>query len=185
MRPEHRNLREFAAFFGTYLTSSFDLTDDPGQVVGRQYGRTCFCPICVRLVNGSNLKAKKLTTADKRRAESLMIERLSDLAGEHHLKLTDNEAEALISDPDCRVAAAYSAYGYWLIQRIKGLTDGASILALWRQFAWTAAGSPRKDFKLQYEDIYESECTLLAAIRRLNATNVTEPCRAPEDGIGR
>lgn len=97
MRPDEGKLREFAAFFGTYLTSSFDLTNDPSVVLRNQYGGTCFCPICARLVNGSHLKAKKLTSSDKKRAISLMIDRLLAFAGEHDLKLTTGNAEALIA----------------------------------------------------------------------------------------
>lgn len=172
MRPDPDKLREFAAFFGTYLTSSFDLTNDPGVVLRNQYGGTCFCPICARLVNGSHLKAKKLTSSDKKRAVSLMHDRLVELAEEHHLKLTSSDTTAVIAKPECRIAAAYSTYGYWLIQRTKGMTDGASILALWRQFAWTEAGSPRKDFKLQYDDIKGSEDLLLTSMRELAANDV-------------
>ena len=172
MRPAPDKLREFAAFFGTYLTSSFDVTNDPGVVLRNQYGGTCFCPICARLVNGSHLKAKKLTASDKKRALSLMVDRLAELAHEHDVKLTTSDAEALIANPECRIAAAYSTYGYWLIQRTKGVTDGPSILALWRHFAWTEAGSPRKDFKLQYDDIRESEDLLLTSMRELAANDV-------------
>jgi hypothetical protein len=172
MRPDADKLREFAAFFGTCLTSSFDLTNDPGVVLRNQYGDTCFCPICARLVNGSHLRAKKLTSSDKRRAVSLMLDRLVELAHEHDLKLTTSDPEEVIAEPECRRAAAYSTYGYWLIQRKKGVTDGPSILALWRQIAWTDAGSPRKDFILQYEHFKESEEMLLTSMRELAANDV-------------
>ncbi len=172
MRPDPDKLREFAAFFGTYLTSSFDVTNDPGSVLRNQYGGTCFCPICARLVNGSHLKAKKLTGSDKKRALSLMLDRLVELTHEHDLKLTTKDAEALIASPECKIAAAYSTYGYWLIQRTKGLTDGPSILALWRHFAWTDAGSPRKGFNLQFDDIQKSEGLLVTTMRELAANDV-------------
>ncbi len=167
MRPDEDKLRQFAAFFGTYLTSSFDITNDFGVVLRNQYGGTCSCSICARLVNGSHLKAKKLTSSDKRRSLALMLDRIIELAREHDLKLKTSDAEALIANPEYKIAAAYSTYGYWLIQRTKGVTDGPSILGLWRQFAWTDAGSPRKDFKLDYDDFKKSEDMLLTSIREL------------------
>ncbi|HET6425154.1 MAG TPA: hypothetical protein VFG20_15815 [Planctomycetaceae bacterium] len=167
MRPDAGNLRQFAAFFGTYLTSSYDLVNDSGVVLRNQYGGACFCPICARLVNGSHLKAKKLTSSDKRRSVSLMLDRLVELAQDHGFKLTIREAEVLIAKPEYRIAAAYSTYGYWLIQRKKGATDGPPILALWRQLAWTDAGSPRPNFKLEYDDFQKSEDLLLTLIPEL------------------
>jgi hypothetical protein len=172
MRPSPDKLREFAAFFGTYLTSSFDLINHPGVVLRSEFGGTCFCPICARLVAGSHLKAKKLTSSDKRRSILLTLDRLVELAHEHDLTIKTSDAEALTANPEHRIAAAYSTYGYWLIRRTKGMTDGSSILALWRQIAWTDAGSPRKDFKLQYEDFAESESILLTSMRELAANNV-------------
>lgn len=169
MRPASGTLREFAAFFGTYLTSSFDLTEHPGVVLRNQYDSSCYCPICARLVSSSHLKPKKLTASAKKRAITLMLDRLIELAHEHSVKMTISDAEKLIAKPECRVAAAYSAYGYWLIQRTQGLTDGPSILAIWRHFAWSDAGSPRKEFRLQYEDIQKSEDLLLTSIRELAA----------------
>ncbi len=168
MRPDPDKLEEFAAFFGTYLTSSFDLANDPGTVLRNPSDGSCFCPICARIVSGSHLKTKKLYAAEKHRAYLLMIHRLCDLANEHELTLSQSAAEALIEDSEHRMAAAYSTYGYWLIQRMKGLTDGASILALWREFAWTRQGSPRKEFTLKYDDIAESETKLVASIRELD-----------------
>ena len=50
-------------------------------------------------------------------------------------------------------------------RRMKGITDGKSILALWREIAWHPAGSPRKDFKLRYQDFVEAEELLVDAIR--------------------
>lgn len=173
MRPAPDKLREFAAFFGTYLTSSFDVTNDRGVVLKNQYGGTCFCSVCARLVCGSHIKAKKLTSSDKKRAMLLMSYRLAELAHEHDLKLTTRDAEALIANPEHRIAAAYSTYGYWLIQRMKGVTDGPSILALWHQFAWTDAGSPRNDFKLRFDDFNTSEDMLLMSMRERPVNHVT------------
>jgi hypothetical protein len=169
MRPPADKLREFAAFFGTYLTSSFDVAIAPGVILRNQNGGTCYCSICARLVSGSHLKTKKLTSSDKKRAFSLMQNRLIELAHEQDLKLTTKDTEALFAVPEHRIAAAYSTYGYWLIQRMKGITDGPSILALWRQFAWTDAGSPRKGFKLQFDDFKKSEDVLLSSMFELAA----------------
>ena len=155
-------LRAFAAFFGTYVTTSFDILTHPEKVLISDWG--CYCELCSRVVNGSHLKPKKVTTADKRRAKSLIIDRLCDLATEEGMSLSRSDAETLIEDSVQRRAAAYSAYGFWLIQRTNGITDGTSILALWREIAWTPQGSPRKDFQLQYNNFVDSEDLLVASV---------------------
>lgn len=48
-----------------------------------------------------------------------------------------------------------------------GTTDGKSVLALWREIAWHPAGSPIKNFSLQYRDFIAAEESLVGAMRAL------------------
>ncbi len=149
-------------FFGMDVTTSFDILTNSTTVLQSDCG--CYCEFCSRVVNGSHLKPKKVTTADKRRAKSLILDRLCDLATEEGFPFSRSDAVALIEDKEHRRAACYSAYGFWLIQRTNGITDGSSILALWREIAWTPLGSPRKGFQIQFKDFVNSENLLVASI---------------------
>lgn len=81
LQPDRRYLREFANFFWTYVTSSFDVVANPGTLM-QPGGCGCMCPLCARITHASHLQPKKLTRADKRRAFDLMAERISSLAHE-------------------------------------------------------------------------------------------------------
>jgi hypothetical protein len=96
-----------------------------------------------------------------------MIERVAALAQEEGITVDAIKIQDIVTDPDTRRAAGFSAYGFWLINRLSGRTDGPSILALWREIAWTKKGSPISGFKLQYEDFEAAETTLIQALRNV------------------
>jgi hypothetical protein len=57
-----------------------------------------------------------------------------------------------------------------LLSRIKGISAGPAVLALWRGFAWTKQGSPKNDFKLSTEMIIDSEVRLSEILHRIAAS---------------
>jgi hypothetical protein len=57
-----------------------------------------------------------------------------------------------------------TAYAAALLRRLEGSTDGPEVLALWRRFAWTRSGSPRKDFVLTADAVLQAEADVDAAI---------------------
>jgi hypothetical protein len=166
MLPERRHLREFANFFGTYVTSSFDIVEQPGQRLESRCG--CYCPLCSHLVNAPHLQPKKLRRKDKERAVQLMVNRVSDLASEEGIGTTGSAVAAVVAGDDTRRAAAYSAYGYWLIRRLDGDTDGPAVLALWREIAWKRTGSPIPGFRLEQSDVIDAEKTVTEALRSVS-----------------
>jgi hypothetical protein len=169
MRPERRHLREFANFFGTYVTSSFDIVEQPGTRLDSRCG--CYCPLCTHLVNAPHLQPKKLRRKDKERAILLMVNRVACLAREEGIEASDSAVEAVVLSDVTRRLSAYSTYGYWLIRRLDGDTDGTSILALWREIAWKRTGSPILSFRLRYEDIVEAEELVADALRSVALQN--------------
>lgn len=162
MRPDRRHLKEFANFFATYVTSSFDIVEQPGVRLVSQCG--CYCPLCRHLVNARHLQPKKLTKRDKNRAMNLMIDRVTALALEEGFSLNSEAATNIVQDLAARRSAGYSTYGYWLIKRTEGISDGKAILALWREIAWHPTGSPIREFMLRYEDFVDAEQSLIAAM---------------------
>jgi hypothetical protein len=163
VQPNPSHVREFANFFWTYITTSFDIIDQPGtRLLPGQCG--CHCPVCATIVNAPHLQPKKLTKADKRDARELMLKRLAELASEESASLSPAECDAILKDPELRRCAAYSAYGKSLVGRLDGVTDGPPILALWREFAWTKLGSPIQGFKLRFDDFAAAEQQLIASI---------------------
>ena len=148
MRPERQYLREFASFFATYVTSSFDIIEQPGMRHESRCG--CYCSLCAHLVNPPHLQAKKLTKRDRDRAKQLMISRVTALASEEGIGTSEHTATVIVQREQTRRSAGYSAYGYWLIRRLAGDTKGKAVLALWREIAWKRTGSPIKNFALRY-----------------------------------
>jgi hypothetical protein len=163
-RPDRRYIRNFANFFSTYVMSSFDIIEKPGTRLHSTCG--CYCSWCAHIINASHLQPMKLTKRDKTRAVDLMIDRVSTLAFEEGVHLEHEEARAIVLDFATRRMAGYSAYGYWLIKRMEGITDGKSVLALWREIAWNKSGSPIKNFKLRYKDFANAEELIVQAMNK-------------------
>jgi hypothetical protein len=74
--------------------------------------------------------------------------------------------KSLVKGESTRRSAAYSTYGYWLIQRLEGESDGPAVLALWREIAWSRAGSPLPNFQLEFEDFVAAEELLIAEMAK-------------------
>lgn len=170
LRPPESEIDEFAAFFSTYLTSSFDVVKKPGtrgeSTSPRGWGDwPCRCELCMRIVNAPHLQPKKLDARDKRRADFLMAECVIELAKENAIYIDAPLALQIAKDETTRRYAAYITYGHWLIRRLAGESDGPAILALWRLIAWDPRGGTRRGFTLQLEDFKVAEVELLAAIQ--------------------
>ena len=161
-RPERTQLRPFANFFATYVVSSFDIVEQPGMRRVDPCG--CGCRFCSYMIEAPRLQTKKLTKRDKQRALGLMADRVQQLAIEAGIAATPELAERIATNEQTRTSAGYSAYGHWLIKRLDGLTDGKSILALWREIAWNKSGSPTSKFVLKYDDFVNAEMRILQAL---------------------
>ncbi len=165
-RPEqHEQLKPFAQFFATYLTTSFDLVKEPGKRL-EPYG-SCTCPMCSYIVAASHLKTKKLFRRDKLRARKLKITAVQQLSREHDAFLDQEQAEKLVDSEANATDVATLAYGQQLVERVRGKSEGPAVLALWREIAWKKTGSPKKDFKLDAEAILNAEQSLVNAIAGL------------------
>jgi hypothetical protein len=168
LQPSSADLREFCCYFWTYLITSFDAVAQPGtRLMPGDCG--CMCPMCARIRNAPHLQPKKLKKADKLRAVELMVERVQALAEEEHLTVAAQRCREIVDDATTRRAAGFSTYGYWLINRLSGHTDGPSVLALWREIAWNREGSPIRDFRLRYDDFAAAEEHLCRALQGLPA----------------
>lgn len=162
-RPPRDALEGFARFFATYLETSFELVRDPGKRLHSPEAH-CFCPMCSWLVDAPRLRTKKITPADRARAAKLKLAALHALAAENDHQLDDDAAERLLDDRSLREPLSLVAYGRDLLERLRGRTEGAATLVLWRGFAWTKEGSPRKDFTLDADAILAAEAALRARI---------------------
>ena len=168
VQVDPENIEALANFFWTYVVTSFDVVKDAGT--RGAFGTVgCTCELCVRLVDAGHLKTKKLRARDKRRALDLMTARIEALAAEHDIVIDNRTARSYLDDHAPRRAAGYTAYGESLLERLNGETDGPAVLALWREIAWTRAGSPIKDFRLDAADFVASEKQLLDEMSRRSA----------------
>jgi hypothetical protein len=162
-RVPQQDLHDFCAFFSTYLENSFDLISNPGM---QRYSPAahCFCPMCSWLVNAPHLKTKKVSSSDKRRSRSMNVATVRDLAAEHKVDLTEPEVDAIVDDPGLRRIVFLVTYGHELLRRMQGIATGPAVLVLWRGFAWSDTGSPRKNFRLTADAILDGERQLSDAV---------------------
>jgi hypothetical protein len=162
-RPKKQQMREFASFFASYLTTSFDIVEQPGKRRETRCG--CYCDMCSRLVNASHLRTKRVTGADKKRARVLKEDRVVALGQEVGIIVDARVATEIAQAELTSRAAALSAYGLSLVQRIEGYSDGTSILALWREFAWKPTGSPIPAFTLTISGFIEAESLIVSTLQ--------------------
>ncbi len=162
-RPDRSQLADFSALFSTYLQNSFDLMRDPGKQLYSPDAH-CFCPMCSWLVDAPNLKTKKPTPVDKRRARKMKATVVRTILSDQNLSLSYNGVDAITNDIDLREDLSLVTYAQDLIGRTKGITVGPASLVLWRSFAWTREGSPKKGFALSVEMILESEQVLYQTV---------------------
>jgi len=162
-RPLSDEMVPFANFFGTYLETSFDIIANPKDRYVSDCD--CFCSYCVRVARAQHLKPKSLTREDKERAAKLRVRRMEMLAREEGLPSFELRIKESLNDESLRFQASLSAYGDALLDRLKGISDGPAVLALWRDFAWTREGNPNRLFKLQARQILESEQKLLCVLQ--------------------
>ena len=151
-RPERSELRAFSNFFSTYLDCTFDLYAEPGK---RLYSpdNHSFCPICTWMVKKPHLQPKKVGAGDKKAAERMKRTFLRRLADARGISVTDEMLDDMLQDPNLREPIGLCTYAADLLRRLQGWAAGAASLALWRTFAWTPEGSPKKNFVLTTDQI--------------------------------
>jgi hypothetical protein len=126
-----------ANILGSYLNVSFDLNHDPGSE--RRPDPVCgaSCPFCWSVRQGPHLTPKRLTKADRRRADRLSAAAVEELTSGGFVV---GPAER---GPEWRRDAATIAYGNDLVGRAAGSSAGPYALALWRRFAWKKGSRDR------------------------------------------
>lgn len=165
-RPAREDLPSFSKLFSSYLSNTFDLDGDPGE---RLYspGAHCFCPMCSWMVKVPHLRPKKPGPADKKRAGSMRRRFLHGLAAEIDAHPSETDLDAILRDPELFEAVSLCTYATDLLQRLSGVAVGAASLVLWRSFAWTRQGSPKKGFVLSTAAILDAQETV---VQRLKGT---------------
>jgi hypothetical protein len=162
-RPTREDMPAFSNLFSTYLTNTFDLDENPGR---RLYSPDahCFCPCCSWMVRVPHLKPKKVGAPDKKVAESMKRGFIRKLALDARLSVSEEAVDQVLRAPQLKEAVALATYAADLLQRLKGVAVGPATLALWRSFAWTAQGSPKKNFVLSADGIMLAQESLLASL---------------------
>jgi hypothetical protein len=167
-RPALEDMKDFSSLFATYLENSFELVSNPGK---RLYspGAHCFCPFCSWLADAPNLKTRKLTSADRKRAQRMTLRALNHLATEQGVCLAETRGQAILEDASLREHLALFTYGLDLWDRMKGIAVGPASLVLWRTFAWLPSGSPKKKFRLSAELFLQAEQAVKERILKDNS----------------
>ncbi len=160
---EGASVDRFANYFVTFLTTSFDIVAAPGVEVRSSCGCRCWC--CTYLAAAPHLKTRRLTPRDKKRAAKLKVGYLEQLALDLHLSVPESTLEALANAEETSGQVALLAYTTELLGRCAGRTSGPASLVLWRQFAWSPAGSPKPGFELRTDTILQAEADIAHALQ--------------------
>jgi hypothetical protein len=169
-RPSPEDLASFGNLVGTYLETSFDLVQGRRQLAS---DCGCLCPVCASFSDMSSLKTKTLSRHDKDDARRRMRGYARDRALELAHPLDDAAIERVVSEPSLKESLAMAAWGRELLRRLDGDTAGPAVLALWRMFAWTPAGSPKHGFRLSARAILDADQINAAAIAAATMSGAT------------
>lgn len=164
-KPGKSDLLDFSRMFTTYLQNSFILREAPGKQLYSPDAH-CFCPMCSWLVEAPHLKTKRISPADRRRAGKLQADVIGLMALELQRDLTEKQIASIVGEQRHREALSMVTYAHDLFARLNGYAVGPAALVLWRGFAWTPSGSPKKKFSLKAEDILMSERQLTKIIQQ-------------------
>jgi hypothetical protein len=162
-QPTREELRPFSNLFSTYLEASFELVRDPGKKLHSPRNH-CFCPWCSWLVDAPNLRTRKLTGQDRKRAHRLEASYLRATAIELDVALSAARCEELLESSELSEPIALATYGRDLLRRLEGSCEGPASLVLWRKFAWTRQGSPKKGFKLSADAVLAADAAVRGSI---------------------
>jgi hypothetical protein len=167
-RPERSDLRAFSNLFSTYLDCTFDLEAKPGK---RLYSPNahCFCPICSWMVQKPHLRPKQVSANARKVAERMKRTFLVRLAEARGISVSGGMLDDMLQDPNLREPVSLCTYAADLLQRLEGRAAGAASLVLWRTFAWTSQGSPKKGFVLKTDEIMIAQDVLTERLSKAEA----------------
>ena len=100
------------------------------------------------MVQKQHLRPKTVRAGDKKVAERMKRRFILRLAADRHISISDQVLDDILRDPELRDPVGLCAYAADLLERLEGRAAGAASLALWRTFAWSPQGSPKKKFVL-------------------------------------
>jgi hypothetical protein len=164
LESKGRGLFRFANVFTSYLETSFELVENPGNVLRTDCG--CLCPYCRYAVAASHLRTKKVAAPDKKRARNFARAALEEIAISAGLRVPREQIESMLEDRSTKEGAALIAYMLQLFLRCDGAATGEHVLALWRMFAWNEQGSPKEDFELTVDAVFSAETRLREKLQR-------------------
>lgn len=162
IRPAEAKIEEFANFFSSYLTTSFDIIEKPGEQLRSYCG--CFCPMCSYLSAADYLKVRRPSHKAYRRARALKRIYLASLGDALELPLIEDEIEQLLSNKELYLAISLTTYCNEQLRRTKFASQGEGVLVLWREIAWEGT-APKKGFRLEAEEILDAEKKIISVIQ--------------------
>ena len=118
------------------------------------------------MVQKPHLRPKKVGTHDKKVAERMKRTFLLRLADARGISVSEEMIDNVLQDQNLREVVGLCTYAADLLQRLEGRAVGAASLALWRSFAWTPQGSPKKGFVLTTDEIMNAQDVLAERLCR-------------------
>lgn len=162
-RPTEGNIDIFAHLFASYITTSFDIIENPKQQI--QSKNRCFCKFCSYLGRGDQLKLKRPSKKSNETAQKLKQLYLEELAGDLELSNSKSRIGSALDNEKLQQQLAMATWGAELLRRTEWASQGPGVYVLWREFAWKS-GNPNPQFELAAQDICNAEeqiCSFLKA----------------------
>lgn len=158
--PEHckplpEEIPAFSHLLHSYFHISFVLTGDFGKPHNALKHMSFF--VFRAFMYPFYISLRHVTKADKLEAEKMMITQLAHTAEKLGLETNLEQLQTMLEDKSLHEPVAICAYATDLLQRQKGQINGVPVLALWRKFAWSHHGSPKKNFELTVDMIMNAQ----------------------------
>jgi hypothetical protein len=185
-RPRTRRgepLDRFARFFASYLTASYEVSDSPRDRFVSGCG--CYCPLCRYVASAPRVKPRRLTPADRKKAEKLRSTFIQELIARERVQPGADRMARIEADVDLSRDAALGAYVRLVLRRCDGLPCGPEALALWRQVSRNVDGSPKRGFRLTVESVQGAEERLHQALYAARVSRAGARLRRRSSGRGR
>jgi hypothetical protein len=162
VRPSENQMNKFANLFVSFLQTSFKLTQGGTASGWGLFG--CFCSCCRMIRYTPYLELRNPSKKDFRDARDLKVIYLKRLAEEQKFERTTELVETILANATMRENVSLATWATELIRRSEFASQGESVLALWREFAWKD-GNAKRNFKVKPTTFMEAEQSVLAQMK--------------------
>jgi hypothetical protein len=160
VRPAEEDIEVFARLFVSFLTTSYELSPTKPRLVS---DCGCYCSYCTYLRASAALVARKPSKKDFQTAIELKRIYVGALAKELRIDDAATRVASVLASRDLCRQVALATWAAELLRRAEFASQGQSVLALWKEFAWEN-NRPIKKLRLTSEQFQLAEESICYAL---------------------